>query len=152
MSTTTDPDEGTTETWTYIGRRGGYEDGKPAHVFLDPSGKSRAFNGKVIRHPAIGGRYTLTVWHREEGRISANFDSVRYAGMHDDAEDMNRWRAEAMAAEQEVSANQAAARLARDNGDIGAITLHGLRDIMRRQPPHLRRGTLAAINEWLLRP
>lgn len=139
-----------TEHWTYIGKRT-YAADYP-HGFLDPAGTERYFSGKVMAHPAVGARYAVSVLHRpDDDRVSAYIETARYVGMHDDDNAIARWRFEHMAAEAQRQQEAAEKRLARDNGKIGDLTLDEVRDLLRRQPSMIRRGTIAAITEWLLR-
>lgn len=145
------PDDGrVTEHWTYAGKRASGDD--YPHLFLDAAGKERYFSGKVMAHPGIGARYAVSVLHRpDDDRVSAYIEAARYVGMTDDADAVARWRFENMAAEAERQKVLAEKRIHRDNGHIGDLTLTDLRDLLRRQPSMIRRGTIAAVTEWLLR-
>ena len=142
--------ESVTETWTYIGRR--YNADELIHVFLDKTGKERLFTGKVMAHPGIGARYSVKVTHSDEGRVSAGISAAQYLGIHQDTEAIAAWRADHAAVETNHQRDLAARRFARDNGDVGDLTFRQAREILRRQPTPLRRGTFAALSEWLLRP
>lgn len=143
------PDEPDLEVWTYIGRR--FNGPQICHTFLDPQGEERMFTGKVMRHPAIGSRYTIKVTHRDDGRVTAGVESAKFLAQHFGPDDIMRWRTESASVETSYQQELATKRLARDNGDLSEMTLGDLRRMLSRQPAPIKRGTLAAVTEWLLR-
>lgn len=115
-------ERGTTEVWTYTGRRV-LADGKVGHVYLDPSGAEVAYS--KVSATVIGGHYEVRVVREGDG-VSVLGAKARYVGMPDevDAVQRARWAAEDRAVVAADMMRKREAKDARESRDLGGMTLN----------------------------
>jgi hypothetical protein len=114
-----------TERWTYLGRVE-LKTGKVGHRWRDEGGVELAF--AVLRGMTIGGLYELEVTRGDDGAFESVKAAPLYIGRADlDADAVARLRAEDQATMTHVEARRAHARDARENVDIGDMTLRQVR-------------------------
>lgn len=143
--TTTGDEVWVDETWTYAGLRFQRRGVKPLHAWMTPNeeGEQLWSAGADV----IGGSYLVETTN---GGQRARIKGARYVGTAEvDELTVARWRLEHRTARTVVEAERAEKRQAKENGDVGDLTLRELRAQMHKSLPHQRAGILASVLEYL---
>lgn len=117
--TNTQP-ESVMESWVYVGRVPTVS-GKVYHKWLRPDGEHSLF-AKITG--SIGGVYEVDITRQPDGAITlhGNPKYIRPSSSIT-AEDLAQWRADDRAAAAHKDRESAEAKLRKESGDIGAMTL-----------------------------
>lgn len=136
------------ERWIYEGRRLGSKDKLMSTWHRETEEKASWFAGKTVAGAVVGGIYELKTLTREDG-VTVRFGSAKYIERVPDEVLIARLRAEDRAANIQYEAGLAQKKLAKDNGDIGALTLAELRKIMHSSMPARRTALAATVLNYL---
>lgn len=136
-----EPVERPKETWTYMGHRRVNDTLYAA--WKDANGKTLLYD-KKRGDAIIGQQYELEVERDDESGISVYFRSKRFIGPVE-PEQVSEWRAEAAQAESADQYDRAEAKLIKENGDIGSLTLDDVRRMLRNRKGWKNRTTLLAV-------
>lgn len=144
-----DTDDGFVPTrWVYEGRRLNSKNKLMSTWLREGEEKPSWFDGKTVSGAIVGGIYELSTQTREDG-VTVRFGSATFIERVTDEVLMARLRAEDRAANIENEAIAAQKKLAKDNGDIGDLTLQELRKIMHNSMPARRTAMAAVVLNYL---
>lgn len=138
------------QEWAYMGRVR-VEGGELGHKWQKPDGSETILSAKgAPKHAYIGGRYRVlsnpaegTVFVRSAERVHGG--EGRF-GLSVDQELANRWRVDSMFEQTKHDQARLEAKQAKDNVDLGGLTLGELREMYRkRRGVTLRQPLLAMI-------
>jgi hypothetical protein len=131
------------ETWTYAGLRE-VAGGRLGHAWVpDLEGSVLLFAAKRRRY-SVGARYEVRISRPGgDGLMMHGEPCFLEAGNPDP-----KWVVASMSAESVIEGRRAERR-AKKEGGLDDVTLSDLREVMRKQLPSQRRGTLAAVLEYL---
>lgn len=132
--------------YTYTGLRAGGS-GKFRHRYLDPDGEER-FWAKPFGS-TVGAVY-LVAYDGDYGTVYPG--TARYAGEYeapDAGAEIAAWRAEDRAAKATQEAYRAEKRLKADGGNLDALTLGEVKEMMRGRLGHQRQGLMVAVMNYL---
>lgn len=134
--------------WTYEGRRLDSKNKLLTAWKREGAESASWFAGKTVAGPIIGGVYEILTHVRDDG-VTARFGSAKYVEPIKDELLVARLRAEDRAANIEYEAIAATKKLAKDNGDIGDLTLRELRKLMHNSMPARRTAMASVVLSYL---
>lgn len=134
-------------TWTYLGRCI-TSDKKLGSRWEDHHGALVVFGGTDAHGRPIGSTFTVEA-RADSGR--ARVQSAKWIGKNEalTEEQIDRWKLEDQAAYRTFEARRAERRLAKDNKDIGAMTLNEIHRTMQGKPAMQKTAMLTVVLDYL---
>lgn len=149
MTTTTDPEQGAEETWTYLGRRVGAKDKIQFH-WRDAAAELLVFD--ELKGQVVGARYVLNVSRSDTG-VRAFSGTLRFYDSQPEPADLADLRLADQAAHVSDTARKREAKAKRENNDIGTLTLAQARDmVVGRKAGPSSTAALAQVLRYLTTP
>lgn len=139
----------TTERWAYAGRCI-LTGRKTGHEFVTEGGSGESFYfAKAPKNPVVGGVYTVEVERHEDGVTVVGLTQSFWTGEYVEDYKRDKWRADDRQAAAELDHDKAARAAAKDNGDLGDLTLRQVRDMLRTAIGTRRVSLLAVVLRYL---
>lgn len=120
----------TLEVWIYIGYT--VNGDKLACVWRDANNDDLVYKKSRHTDAVIGAMYAIEVL-REDGTTRARFTSKKFQEMLVSPEEVDRWKLASATAEGEMAAEKLERKLRSEHGNIDALTMREVREMLARR-------------------